>query len=158
MTVTIGRRELLAALGGAAAAWPLAARAQQPGGMRRIGVLMNLAADDRAGQVRLAAFMQGLQQLGWADGRNVRIDARWAAGDPDHVRKYAAELVALGPDVILATAIATVVSLQQVTRTIPIVFVNVVDPVGAGIVASLARPGSNATGFSQFEPRASPGR
>ena len=144
------RREFITLLGGAAV-WPLAAHAQQAGGTRRIGVLMNLAADDRAGQVRLAAFMQGLQQLGWADGRNVRIDARWAAGDPDHFRKYAAELVALGPDVILATAIATVVSLQQVTRTIPIVFVNVVDPVGAGIVASLARPGSNATGFSQFE-------
>ncbi|HVI66752.1 MAG TPA: ABC transporter substrate-binding protein, partial [Bradyrhizobium sp.] len=98
MTVTIGRRELLAALGGAAAAWPLAGRAQQAERVRRIGVLMNLAADDPAGQVRLAAFLQGLQQLGWTDGRNVRIDARWAAGDPDHFRKYAAELVALGPD------------------------------------------------------------
>jgi putative tryptophan/tyrosine transport system substrate-binding protein len=111
MTAKMKRREFITLLGGAAAAWPLAARSQQGDQMRRIGVLMNLAAEDPAGQVRLAAFVQGLQQLGWADGRNVRIDARWAAGDPDHFRKYAAELVALGADVILATAIATVVSL-----------------------------------------------
>jgi len=151
MTVTIGRRELLVALGGAAAACPLAARAQQLGGMRRIGVLMNLAADDPAGRVRLAAFLQGLQQLGRTDGRNVRIDARWAAGDPDHFRKYAAELVALGPDVILATATPAVTALQRVTRSVPIVFVLVIDPVGSGLVASLARPGGNATGFVTFE-------
>src|SRR5262252_2095996 len=119
--------------------------------MRRIGVLMNLAADDPAGRVRLAAFLQGLQQLGWTDGRNVRIDARWAAGDPDHFRKYAAELVALGPDVILATATPAVTALQRVTRSVPIVFVLVIDPVGSGLVASLARPGGNATGFVTFE-------
>ena len=151
MASHIRRRKFLATLGGAAAAWPLAARAQQLGGMRRIGVLMNLAADDPAGRVRLAAFLQGLQQLGWTDGRNVRIDARWAAGDPDHFRKYAAELVALGPDVILATATPAVTALQRVTRSVPIAFVLVIDPVGSGLVASLARPGGNATGFVTFE-------
>jgi putative ABC transport system substrate-binding protein len=146
------RRDFITLLGGAAAVvWPLRARAQQLGGMRRIGVLMNLAADDPAGRVRLAAFLQGLQQLGWTDGRNVRIDARWAAGDPDHFRKYAAELVALGPDVILATVTPAVTALQRVTRTVPIVFVLVIDPVGSGLVASLARPGGNATGFVTFE-------
>ena len=134
------RRTFITLICGAAAACPLAARAQQLGGMRRIGVLMNLAADDPAGRVRLAAFLQGLQQLGWTDGRNVRIDARWAAGDPDHFRKYAAELVALGPDVILATATPAVTALQRVTRSVPIVFVLVIDPVGSGLVASLARP------------------
>src|SRR5262249_34252766 len=145
------RREFIALTGSAAAAWPLAARAQQAEGMRRIGVLMNLGADDPVGQGRLAAFVQGLQQLGWADGRNMRIDARWAAGDPDHFRKYAAELVALGPDVILAVATPAVTPLQRVTRTVPIVFVLVIDPVGSGLVASLARPGGNATGFVTFE-------
>src|SRR6516165_9000285 len=144
MASYIGRRKFLATLGGAAPA-------QQLGGMRRIGVLMNLAADDPAGRVRLAAFLQGLQQLGWTDGRNVRIDARWAAGDPDHFRKYTAELVALGPDVILATVTPAVTALQRVTRTVPIVFVLVIDPVGSGLVASLARPGGNATGFVTFE-------
>jgi putative tryptophan/tyrosine transport system substrate-binding protein len=146
----VRRREVIALLSGAAAAWPLAARAQ-PSGMRRIGVLMNLAADDAEAQVRIGAFQQGLQELGWSIGRNVRIDYRWSAGDAERLGKYAAEVVALAPDAILATAIATVVRLQQATRIIPIVFVNVVDPVGAGIVASLARPGGNATGFSQFE-------
>jgi putative ABC transport system substrate-binding protein len=145
------RREFITLLGGAAAAWPLAARAQQPGGMRRIGVLMNLAADDPEGQTRIAAFLKALQQLGWADGRNVRIDTRWGAGNADDFRKYAAELVALAPDVILATGAATVSPLLQATRTVPIAFVQVIDPVGVGFVDSLARPGGNATGFILFE-------
>ena len=141
------RREFITLLGGAAA-WPLAARAQQAERMRRIGVLMTTAADDPEGQARLAAFVQGLQQLGWTDGRNVRIDTRWAAGNADDIRKYAAELVALAPDVILAPGSATVAPLLQATRTVPIVFVHVPDPVGAGFVDSLARPGGNATGFT----------
>ena len=116
--------------------------------MRRIGVLMTTAADDPEGQARLAAFLQGLQQLGWIDGRNVRIDTRWAAGNADDTRKYAAELVALAPDVILATGSQSVGPLLQATRTVPIVFVHVPDPVGAGFVDSLARPGGNATGFT----------
>jgi putative tryptophan/tyrosine transport system substrate-binding protein len=143
------RREFIAALGGAAA-WPLAARAQQPA-MRRIGVLMPLAADDAEGQRRIAAFLQGLQQLGWSEGRNMRIDARWGARNINDARQYAAELVTLAPDVILATGSATTGSLLQATSTVPIVFVTVVDPVGAGFVESLARPGGNATGFANFE-------
>ena len=150
MTVTIGRRELLAALGGAAA-WPLAARAQQPEQMRRVGVLMSLAADDAEGKARLAAFLDGLQQLGWIDGRNVRIDARWGAGDADRTRRYAAELVALAPDVILATGSPPVAALQQATRSAAIVFADVGDPVGQGFVETLARPGGNTTGFMLFE-------
>jgi putative ABC transport system substrate-binding protein len=146
----VRRREFITLLGGAAS-WPLAARAQQGERMRRIGVIMSLEADDPEGQARLMAFLQGLQQLGWTDGRNVRIDTRWAAGDADRIRRYAAELVALAPDVILASASPSVVALQQTTRTVPIVFVNVVDPVGAGFVESLARPGTNATGFTLFE-------
>ena len=145
------RREFITLLGGAAAAWPLAARAQQPERMRRIGVLMSLAADDPEGQARVAAFLQGLQQLGWTDGRNVRIDTRWGAGDADRSRKYAAELVALAPDVILASGGSAVGPLLQATRTVPIVFTQTPDPVGAGFVASLARPGGNATGFTMFE-------
>ena len=144
------RREFLTLLGGAAA-WPLAARAQQPERMRRIGVLMNVEADEPVGQPRIAAFVEGLQQLGWTDGRNVRIDTRWPGGDPDRVRKYAAELVGLAPNVILASASPSVAALQRVTRSVPIVFANVIDPVGAGFVASLARPGGNTTGFSSFE-------
>jgi putative tryptophan/tyrosine transport system substrate-binding protein len=144
------RREFITLLGGAAA-WPLAARAQQPERMRRIGVLVNLAADDALGQARQTAFVQALEELGWADGRNVRIDIRWGAGDADRYRKYAAELVAFAPDVILATSGATMPALVQATRTVPIVFVQVPDPVGSGFVASLARPGGNATGFTQFE-------
>ena len=128
-------------------AWPLTARAQQPERMRRIGVLMSLAADDPEGQARLTAFLQGLQQLGWTDGRNVRIDTRWGAGDADHIRGYAAELVALAPDVILASGTSTMGPLLQATRTVPIVFTQVTDPVGAGFVDSLAQPGGNATGF-----------
>ena len=150
MTVTIGRRELLAALGGAVVAWPLAARAQQPDRMRRIGVFMNLASDDAEGQARNAAFLQGLQEAGWAVGRNVRIEYRWGAGDAELFRRYAAELVALAPDVILASG-ASMYALQQVTREVPIVFVQVPDPVGAGIVLSMARPGRNAPGFTPFE-------
>src|SRR5207253_3856267 len=114
-------------------------------------VLMNLAADDPIGQVRLAAFLQGLQQLGWVDGRNVRINTRWAAGDREYFRKYATELVGLRPDVILAFATPAVTALQEITRTVPIVFVGVIDPVGSGLVTSLARPRGNATGFVTFE-------
>jgi putative tryptophan/tyrosine transport system substrate-binding protein len=144
------RREFIKLFGGAAAAWPLAAPAQQPERMRRIGVIMSLAADDPEDQARVAALRQGLQQVGWTDGRNVRIDIRWPAGDPDRVRKYAAELVALAPDVILATG-DTTGPLQQATHTVPIVFVVVSDPVSAGYVASLNRPGGNTTGFSFVE-------
>ena len=143
------RREFITLLGGAAA-WPLAARAQQGKPMRRIGVLMNLAIDDSEGQTRITAFVQGLQQLDWSVGSNLRIDYRWGAGDAERFRRYAAELVALAPDVILASG-ATVTALQQVTRTIPIVFAQVTDPVGLGVVESLARPGSNATGFTPSE-------
>ena len=133
------RRAFIAALGGAAA-WPLVARAQQPERMRRVGVLMNSAADDPVGQTRIAAFLQGLQQLGWSVGRNVQIDTRWAAGDADRIRTYAVELVALAPDVILATGSATVGPLQRASRAVPIVFVTTIDPVGGGFVESLARP------------------
>ena len=145
------RREFITLLGGAAAAWSLAAHAQQPDRMRRIGVLMNLAADDAEGQARIAAFVQALQRLGWSDGRNLRIDHRWAAGDTDRFHRYAEELLALAPDVILAAATPSVQALQQATRTVPIVFAIVADPVGAGFVDSLARPGGNATGFTPFE-------
>jgi putative ABC transport system substrate-binding protein len=143
------RREFIAGLSGAAV-WPLAARAQQPERTRRIGALMALAADDPEAPVRVAAFAQGLQQLGWTVGGNVRIDYRWATVDAERIR-YAAELVALAPDVILATSGATVGALQRASRTVPIVFVTVIDPVGGGWVASLARPGGNATGFSAYE-------
>jgi putative ABC transport system substrate-binding protein len=148
------RREFISLLGGAAAPsllWPLAARAQQSERMRRIGVLMNLAADDPEGQARIAAFHQGLQEWGWTLGRNARIDARWGAVDAESSRRYAAEVVGLAPDVILASASAAMGALQQTTRTVPIVFVTIVDPVGAGFVESLARPGGNATGFALYE-------
>jgi ABC-type uncharacterized transport system substrate-binding protein len=145
------RRELITLLGGAAAAWPLAALAQQGERIRRIGVLHSLASDDPEGQARLTAFVQGLQELGWTDGRNVRIDYRWAAGDAERARRYAAELVALAPDVILAHGGSIVPSLLQATRTVPIVFTQTPDPVGAGFVTSLARPGGNVTGFLVFE-------
>jgi putative ABC transport system substrate-binding protein len=147
----VKRRAFITLLGGAAAAWPLRAGAQRREKMRRIGVLMNLAADDAEGQARLAAFLQGLQEAGWAVGRNVRVDLRWGAGDADRIRKQAAELVALAPDVVLASGIPAATPLLQVTRTVPIVFAQVVDPVGAGLVASLARPGGNATGFTFSE-------
>ncbi len=145
------RREFITLLGGAVAGWPLAARAQQGERMRRIGVLTNVAGDDPVGRARLAAFLQALQQLGWTDSRNVRIDYRWTLGDAERGRKFAAELIALAPDVILAAGSATMGPLLQTTRTVPIVFVHVPDPVGAGFVDSLARPGGNATGFIQFE-------
>ena len=144
------RREFITVLGGAAAAWPLAARAQQGERVRRIGVLVAVA-DDPEGQARIAAFLQGLQQLGWAEGRNLQIDTRWGAGDADRFRKYAAELVALAPDVILAAGGAVVPPLLQATRSVPIVFTQTPDPVGAGFVDSLARPGGNVTGFTVFE-------
>ncbi len=146
------RREFITLVGSSVAAWPLVARAQQSERIRRIGVLMASAADDSESQARIAGFLQGLQQLGWVDGRNVRIDTRWATTNPDDIRRHAAELAALGPDVILAgTGTATVAPLLQASRTVPIVFVLVIDPVGAGFVASLARPGGNATGFTIFE-------
>src|SRR5262245_6066937 len=145
------RREFIIFLSGAAAAWPLAAFAQQNEPMRRIGVLHTPAVDDPDGQARNAAFLQELHQFGWTDGRNVRIDTRWSAGDVDRIRKYVAEFVAFLPDVIVASGSATVGPLLQATRTVPIVFVNVPDPVGAGYVDSLARPGGNATGFILFE-------
>jgi putative tryptophan/tyrosine transport system substrate-binding protein len=144
------RRAFISLLGGAAT-WPLAARAQQGESMRRIGVLMSTSADDPEGHARLGAFQQGLQQSGWTIGRNVRIDSRWPAGDSERLRRYAAELVALSPDVILATGSAAAGPLLQATRTVPVVFVIVPDPVGAGFVNSLSRPGGNATGFIQFE-------
>jgi putative tryptophan/tyrosine transport system substrate-binding protein len=147
----VKRRELLTLLGGAAAAWPLAARAQQGGGMRRIGVLEPLAVDDPEALARVTAVAQGLQQLGWTAGRNVRIDYRWGAGDPDRIRQQAAELAALAPDAVLTSGTSTTAPMLQATRTVPIVFVAVVDPVGAGYVDSLARPGGNATGFTNFE-------
>jgi putative ABC transport system substrate-binding protein len=143
------RREFITLLG-SAAAWPLEAGAQRSGQMRRIAVIMVLAADDPEDQARVAAFQQGLAQFGWTDGRNVRIDYRWGAGDPDRYRKYAAEVVALAPDVILATGDATGPVLQA-THTVPVVFVLISDPVSAGYVASLSRPGGNATGFSFIE-------
>jgi putative tryptophan/tyrosine transport system substrate-binding protein len=146
----IGRREFITLLGGAAA-WPLQARAQQGEHTRRIGVLMYLAADDPEGQARLAAFAQALKQSGWNEGRNLRIDTRWATAE-DILRRHAAELVALAPDVLVAASgTATVAPLLQATRTVPIVFVITIDPVGAGFVASLARPGGNATGFMAYE-------
>jgi len=146
----MNRRTFITLLGSAAAAWPLAARAQQER-MRRIGALMNLAADDPEAASRVAAFAQGLGELGWTIGRNVRMDAKWAAGNADNFRKYAAELVALAPDGILATSTPAVAALQQATHTVPIVFVLVIDPVGGGLVANLARPGGNTTGFTVFE-------
>src|SRR5215813_11756056 len=150
MASHIERRKFLATLG-AAAAWPLAARAQQRERMRRVGVLMHLAADDPEGQSRVAAFLQGLQEAGWAVGRNVNIDVRWAAGEADRYRRYAMEIVALTPDVILASATPSVRAVQQTTRSVPIVFVLVPDAVGTGIVDSLSHPGGNATGFTSTE-------
>jgi putative ABC transport system substrate-binding protein len=144
------RREFIALLGGAAAAWPLAARAQQGERMRRIGVLITLAADDPEAQARVGAFLQGMQEFGWTLGRNVRIDYRWAR-DVNSISRYATELVALAPDVILANANPSVVALQRATPSVPIVFVAVTDPVAASFVENLARPGSNATGFSTGE-------
>ena len=148
----IRRREFITLLGGAAAAWPVAARAQQAERMRRIGVLVGAQRpDDPESQANFAAFLQRLQQLGWDESRNVQIDYRWGLGNADNVRKYAMELAAIAPDVILTSGTSTITPLLQVTRTLPIVFVNVADPVGAGFVDSLSRPGGNTTGFLQFE-------
>ena len=145
------RRHFITLLGGAAAAWPLAAQAQQGERMRRIGVLLSYAADDPVGQRRVLGFAQALAQSGWTDGRNVRIEIRWGAADPERIRRYAAELVALAPDVILTTGSGTTGPLLQATRVVPIVFVQVAEPVGAGFVETLARPGGNATGFMLYE-------
>ena len=145
------RREFIKLVCGSAAAWPLAARAQQPERMRRIGVLTPFPANDAEGQGRVAAFTQALQQLGWIDGQNVRIDYRRGDGKADTMRKYATELVALAPDVILASSSAALAPLLEATRTVPIVFAGIVDPVAAGYVESLARPGGNATGFTVYE-------
>ena len=144
------RREFIALVGGTVT-WPFAVRAQQPTGARRVGVLMNFPSDASEGQARLAAFMQSLQKLGWNEGDNVRIDIRWPGDDFELYRKFSEELVGLQPDVLLASASPGVAALQRVTRSVPIVFANVVDPVGAGYVTSLARPGGNTTGFIAFE-------
>ena len=143
------RREFIATFGGAAVAWPLTARAQQPERMRRIGILLNASSDDPQYQAWVGAFLQALALLGWTIGRNVRIDTRWATANVAEIRRHAAELVAL--DVILAHGASTVGALLQATRTVPIVFTVVTDPVGAGLVDSLARPGGNVTGFMIFE-------
>jgi ABC-type uncharacterized transport system substrate-binding protein len=148
----IKRRDFISLLGGAAAAWPLAARAQQGERMRRIGVLMSLAGTDPEAQARVAAFRKGLQTLGWAEDRNVRIDIRWAASDAALMQRFAKELIALQPDLILSHNTPTTASLLQQTRTIPIVFVVVSDPVGSGFVASFPQPGGNVTGFTNIEP------
>jgi putative tryptophan/tyrosine transport system substrate-binding protein len=145
------RREFITLLGGAAAAWPLAARAQQGGGMRRIGVLIQVAEGDPQARIEVAAFLRGLHELGWSEGHNLRIDTRWGGGDADRIRQYAAELVALAPEVVLAPGGTVVGALQQASRTVPIVFVTVTDPVGRGYIASLAQPLGNATGFTSFE-------
>src|SRR5262245_18052456 len=144
------RREFITLIGGSAA-WPVALQAQQTSGMRRVGVLMTRSAEDPDAQARLTAFLQGLQEWGWIDGRNVRIDVRWSAGDADRRRRYAVELVALAPDVILADTSTGVAALQQATQIVPIVFAGVIDPVGAGFVVSLARPGGNTTGFASLD-------
>ena len=145
------RREFITLIGGAAVAWPVAARAQQADRVRLVGSLNILAEDDPESRLRIAAFKQGMQELGWTEGGNVRIETRWAGGDDGLVRKYAAELAALAPDVILTSGSVTVRPMQQATRTVPIVFVQVVDPVGSGYVDSLSRPGGNTTGFTLFE-------
>jgi ABC-type uncharacterized transport system substrate-binding protein len=150
-TKPVRRREFITLLGGAGAAWPLAARGQQPGTVRRIGVLLALSETDTEGQMQAAALRQGLQELGWTEGRNIKIDYRWTAGDPRRARAYAADLVALKPDVIFAAPSSALGPVQRETRTIPVVFAQIADPVGAGFVASLAHPGGNITGFALFE-------
>jgi putative ABC transport system substrate-binding protein len=147
----VKRREFISLFGSAAVSWPLAAHAQQGQRMRRIGVLMHLPESDPEAQARVRALLQGLQQLGWSEGRNVRIDYRFGAADVDRSRKYAAELIALAPDVIQASGTGPMAALQQATRTVPIVFAQIPDPVSAGSVDSLSRPGGNATGFTVFE-------
>ena len=145
------RREFITLLGGAAVAWPFTARGRQGERIRRVGALVGFHANDPQGEARVAAFRQGLQALGWIDGRNLRIDLSWGAGDADSVRKRAAEMMALAPEVVLAAGSSAMAALQQQTRALPIVFVQVVDPVGGGFVESLAAPGGNVTGFTQFE-------
>ena len=147
----IRRREFVGLLGAAAVAWPLAAHAQQTERMRRIGVLVNLTESDSTGRRFVAGFQQALQELGWVDGRNAHIEMRWGAGDRERYRKYAAELAAFAPDVIFAATTDAVVSVQQASPSVPIVFVGVIDPVGSGLITSMARPGGNATGFTIFE-------
>jgi putative tryptophan/tyrosine transport system substrate-binding protein len=147
----IRRREFISLIGSAAAAWPVAARAQQSERMRRIGVLMHSRADEPEAQARLRAFLQGLEEAGWAVGRNLQVDHRWSVGDLARLRKDAAELVALTPDAILAGVGATTPSLLQASQSVPIVFAQGIDPVGNGYVESMAQPGGNATGFIQFE-------
>ena len=144
------RRQFITLLGGTAV-WPLAARAQQGERVRRIGVLMSQAADDPEGQPRLLALAQALQESGWTIGRNLRIETRWGAGDANRYRRYAAELVGLAPDVMLVNGPAALAHLQQATRSVPIVFTSVIDPVGGGFIANLARPGGNVTGFMPYE-------
>src|SRR5215467_13641101 len=145
------RREFISLLGGAAVAWPLVARAQQGGAMPRVGVLFGIDENDPEGRNRIDAFRQGLEKLGWKPGQNLRIESRWAAGDLERLKAQAAELVQLKPDVLLAGATLSLVALQRATPDIPIVFAQVTDPVGAGFVTSLARPGGNITGFTQHE-------
>ena len=152
------RRDFVTLLGGAAVAWPLAEHAQQGERMRRIGVLMHLPENDPEAQARMRAFLQGLQQLGWTEGRNLRIDYRFGAADVDRARRYAAELIALAPDVIQASGTGPMAAVHEATRTVPIVFAQVPDPVNAGFVDSLAHPGGNATGFSVFEEYGSSGK
>jgi putative ABC transport system substrate-binding protein len=147
----LNRRDFITLLGGMAVAWPRVARGQQGERMRRIGVLMNLAADDKEGQARLIAFVQALSDLGWKNTSNVQIETCWGAGDTGRFHQCAAELVALAPDVILAASASTMDPLLNQTRSIPIVFAQVPDPVGSGYVTSLARPGGNVTGFTQFD-------
>ena len=151
MASYIGRRKFLAGFGGAAVAWPLAAQAQQQERMRRIGVLIQVAEGDPQARTEVAAFLQSLQELGWSEGRNLRVDTRWGGGDANRIRKSAAELVALAPEVVLALGGTVAGALQQASGTVPIVFVNVTDPVGRGYVASLSQPVGNATGFTSFE-------
>jgi putative ABC transport system substrate-binding protein len=146
----IRRRRFITLLGGAAA-WPLAARAQPTDQKRRVGVLMHMSENHAEGQARVAAFREGLQELGWIDGRNLRLEVRWGAGDGERIRRFAAELVALRADIIFASVSNTVAALQKATRTVPVVFAAVIDPIGAGFVESMARPGGNSTGFVAFE-------
>jgi putative tryptophan/tyrosine transport system substrate-binding protein len=147
----VRRRQFITLLGSAVAAWPLAARAQPTDQKRRVGVLMHMSENHAEGQARVAAFREGLQELGWIDGRNLRLEVRWGVGDAERIRTFAAELVALRADVIFASASNTVAALQKATRTVPIVFAAVIDPIGAGFVESMARPGGNSTGFVAFE-------
>src|SRR5215831_10608274 len=145
------RREFITLLGGVAASWPLVASAQQSDAVRRLGVLLSASETDPEGQARVAALRKGLQELGWSEGRNLKVDYRWTGGDDVRARAYAAELVASQPDVIFAAPSAALASVQRVTRTVPIVFAQISDPVGAGFVTSLAHPGGNVTGFAVFE-------